>query len=77
MAGLANIIAGKYIVKEFLQHDATVSNFYEETCLWFEDYLYLENMLQNLGILKEMLSGYETSKSVAEEVLGLAEPIAT
>lgn len=69
MAGLANIIAGKYIVKEFLQNNATVSNFYKETCLWLEDYSYLETMLQNLGVLREMLSGFETSKLVAEEVL--------
>ncbi len=77
MAGLANIIAGKYIVKEFLQNNATVSNFYAETCLWFEDYLYLETMLQNLGVLREMLSGYETSKLVAEEVLSISETIIT
>ena len=68
MAGLANIIAGKYIVKEFLQKEATAKNFYEETCRWFEDANYLGTMMQNLGILKEMLSGYETSRLVAEEV---------
>lgn len=34
-AGLANIISGKDLVKEFIQHDADVENFIEETSSWF------------------------------------------
>ncbi len=34
MAGLANIIARKYLVKEFLQNDASVENFIKETLSW-------------------------------------------
>ena len=75
MAGLANIIQGRYIVKEFLQYDATANNFKKETKHWlrndspaaFTGYYYeIEN---NLKRLKDKLANYDSYELVADEVL--------
>jgi lipid-A-disaccharide synthase len=75
MAGLANIIQGRYIVKEFLQYQANTKNFKFETKLWlrkdspsaFTGYYYeIEN---NLKRLKNDLSKHNTYKLVSEEIL--------
>jgi len=83
MAGLANIIAGKYLVKEFLQYGANVDNFVNET----ENFLYddtekkswqgkLSNyyyhVKTNLELLTNQLSQHDTFKIVAKEVLAHA-----
>lgn len=77
-AGLANIIAGKYIVKEFLQYDATAENFVNETEAWlnlgetevvFSDYY--KNIKAQLLELKKILKEYDTPKIVAEEIINL------
>ncbi len=75
MAGLANIIAGEYIVPEFLQHEATAENFIKQTLKWIkndtskitytEDYDSIKKKL--LGI-KEKLTEHDTPKLVAEEI---------
>ena len=72
-AGLANIISGKDLCKEFLQFDASVHNFIEETEAWlgkddFSDYYY--QIKNNLNELKEELSGQDSAKLAASEVLG-------
>ncbi len=81
MAGLANIIARKFIVREFLQDDANADNFIKETLSWlspsyinggdleFSDYY--KQQSQELSELKSKLSGYETQKLVAEEILAM------
>jgi lipid-A-disaccharide synthase len=79
MAGLANIIAGKYIVKEFLQKKAISSNFIRETlkCLnlkkdseeLFSDYYY--KIIREFNILRDVLSDKDTPKLVAEEIMNL------
>lgn len=74
MAGLANIIQGKYIVKEFLQYEATTENFIKETKSWlrsdspnaFSRYYY--EIEANLKKLKDKISGFHTYKLVADEV---------
>ena len=75
MAGLANIIQGRYIVKEFLQYQANVRNFKLETKLWlrkdspsaFTGYYY--EIKNNLKKLKNDLSKHDTYTLVAEELI--------
>lgn len=71
LAGLANIIAGKMLVKEFLQYDASAENFVEESSAWltekgFSDYYY--KIKKDLEDFKASLSGFETAKLVAKEI---------
>lgn len=79
MAGLANIISGKYIVKEFLQKESNHKNFLKETLAFldlnpnsencFSDYYY--KVMSNFTNLKEILSELDTSKIVAEEIMSI------
>jgi len=73
MAGLANIIAGKYLVKEFLQYDANVNNFVNETLGMFgsdfgfsDQYIKIKN---NLIQFKQSLSGNDTYTLVAKAII--------
>lgn len=74
MAGLANIIQGRYIVKEFLQYAATTENFKKETKLWlrhdspavFTGYYY--EIEKNLKKLKEKLASHDSYELVAKEI---------
>ena len=75
-AGLPNIIAGKYLVKEFLQYEANSQNFVTETEKWFD---YIQNKIQlseyyfdqgrALMEFRKGLSGLETSKLVVQSIL--------
>lgn len=80
MAGLANIISGNYIIKEFLQYDANAKNFVKETEAWLyqqprEMYWtgkfsqYYHKIKTDLSELKSKLSGYNTAQLVANEIL--------
>ncbi len=80
MAGLANIIAGKYIIKEFLQYSANTKNFIKETEAWLYDQpkekhwtgkfsQYYHKIKSDLSELRSKLSGYNTARLVAEEIL--------
>jgi lipid-A-disaccharide synthase len=71
MAGLANIIAGKFIVKEFLQKDAKVENFLEETLMTFENDKYREDLIREFKIVKEKLGNYKSSELVARKLISL------
>ena len=72
-AGLANIIAGHDVVKEFLQHQATVENFVKETEAWFDetgstsDYYSL--IKANLSNLRKSFESYDSAALVADELL--------
>ena len=72
MAGLANIIAGKFIVKEFLQKDAKVENFLEETLMTLENDKYRDDLIQEFRIVKEKLGDYKSSELVARKLISLA-----
>jgi lipid-A-disaccharide synthase len=71
-AGLANIIAGHDIVKEFIQHQATVENFVKETEAWFDetgsvsDYYSL--IKANLANLRNDFTRYDSAALVANEL---------
>ncbi len=81
MAGLANIIARKYIVRELIQHDANAERFITETLSWLKpSYLeggelefsdYYQQQQAELAEIKTKLSGYETSKLVAKSLLNI------
>lgn len=71
MAGLANIIAGKFIVKEFLQEDATVENFLNETIKCLEDANYREQLISGFKLVKQKLGDYKSSELVAKKLLSI------
>ena len=64
--GLPNIIAGKSIVKELIQHDVTVENLVEEVSQILGDKVYRERMLAELTIVKEKLGQGGGSKNMAD-----------
>ena len=70
-AGLANIISGQDLVREFIQDDANVANFVEETLSWFDesDYSnYYKMMQQALQDFSQSFSKYPSYKIVSEEL---------
>lgn len=72
MAGLANIISGKYIVKEFLQYQANVGNFVNETKSWltstgFSDYYY--KIKKDLNEFNKSLAAENTFELTAKQIL--------
>jgi|688.fasta_scaffold00848_45 lipid-A-disaccharide synthase len=72
MAGLANIIAGKFIIKEFLQKDARTENFLEETLMTLENDKYRDDLIKEFKIVKEKLGDYKSSELVARKLISLA-----
>ena len=64
--GLPNIIAGKSIVKEFIQHDATADNLAKEVMLILQNKTYQQQMLLELEKVKEKLGQGGGSKNMAE-----------
>jgi lipid-A-disaccharide synthase len=72
--GLPNIIAGKRIVKELIQHDLTVEKMTEEIDRIIQDKSYRATMLNELAIVKEKLGQGGGSKNMADlaiQMLGL------
>ncbi len=66
--GICNIIAGKPIVKEFLQYDATAKNLTNEISRLFEDKSYYDNMKQELLEVREKLSESNVKTTVSQLV---------
>lgn len=69
--GLPNIIAGKAIIKEFIQHDATAEKLAEEMLRLLMDKDYADVMRENLHQVKVQLGQGGASKVMAELVLEL------
>jgi lipid-A-disaccharide synthase len=65
-AGLVNIIPGKEIVKEFIQHDAKPEAIAEEAIRLLDDKKYYESMRHELSLIREQLGGGNGSRNVAE-----------
>lgn len=71
--GLANIIADQDIVKEFIQEDATVENFINETEAWinpdgeFSDYY--QKIKSGFDEVLNIIKEYDTPKIVASEIM--------
>ena len=64
--GLPNIIAGKGIVKEFIQHEATSENLAAEVNRILTDKVYADAMRDNLSQVKAQLGEGGGSKNMAE-----------
>ena len=64
--GLVNIVPGKEIVKEFIQHDATPEKLSQETLRILDDKNYNKTMRDELAKLRELLGTGGGSKNVAE-----------
>ena len=64
--GLVNIVPGKEIVKEFIQHDATPEKLSQETLRILDDKNYNKTMRDELAKLRGLLGTGGGSKNVAE-----------
>jgi lipid-A-disaccharide synthase len=64
--GLVNIIPGKEIVKEFIQHQAKPSNIAKEALRLLGDEKYYDTMQHELSLIRRQLGGANGSKNVAK-----------
>jgi lipid-A-disaccharide synthase len=71
--GLPNIIAGKGIVKEFIQHDATAENLADEALRLLGNQAYAESMRADLQQVKQQLGQGGASKVMADLVLEMLD----
>ena len=71
--GLPNIIAGKSIVKEFIQNEATADNLAKEVILILQNKTYQQQMLLELRKVKERLGQGGGSKNMAELAVQLLQ----
>lgn len=65
---MINILAGKMIVKEFIQSDFTSENLYKESMKLLNDINYRENILNEIDEVLKVFSEYKISKS-AENII--------
>jgi lipid-A-disaccharide synthase len=73
--GLPNIVSGKCIVKELIQHQATAENLSAEVLRILTDKAYAEQMRENLQQVKQQLGQGGGSMNMAQlalEMLGLS-----
>ena len=63
---LPNIVSGKSIIAELVQHRFNVSNIVYETEKILYDSQYRNNMIKNLSGVKELLSEKYSAQEVAE-----------
>ncbi len=64
-AGIANIIAGKEICREFIQHEATPENVARELERLFSDSAYIAEMKSEMACVKEKLGERDGSATAA------------
>ncbi len=69
--GLPNIVMGKGIVKELIQHDATAENLAAEVKRILTDKAYSDEMRDNLSQVKQQLGQGGGSKNMAELALAM------
>lgn len=67
--GLPNIVSGKRIVKELIQHEATTENLSAEITRILTDTVYADEMRKNLEHVKQQLGQGGGSKNMAQLVL--------
>ncbi|MGH2569118.1 MAG: lipid-A-disaccharide synthase [Bacteroidota bacterium] len=70
--GLVNIVAGKQIVPEFIQHRASVRNLAAEAVRLLSDARAMQAMKEELSRLKALLGSHGASRRVAERILQMA-----
>jgi lipid-A-disaccharide synthase len=71
--GLVNIVAGKKIVPEFVQHAMTVENLTAAVGRILDDPAYAEGMRRDLAAIRDLLGPRGASEKVARGILALAE----
>lgn len=71
--GLVNIVAGKNIVPEFVQHALTVENLAGAIGRMLDDPAYAAAMRRDLASIRELLGPPGASEKVAQGILNLAE----
>jgi len=71
--GLPNIVAGKAIVKELIQHEATPKNLAVEVQRILSDVQYAAQMRENLSQVKKLLGQGGGSKNMAELALEMLQ----
>ncbi len=64
--GLVNIISGREVVKEFVQHQAKPANIAQETLKLLNDKKYYETIQHELSLLRQQLGDGNGSKNVAK-----------
>ncbi len=69
--GLANIMAGRRIIPELIQYDATPEKIAVEAGRFFQDADYYERTVKELNIVRQMLGPPGASERVAREVAGM------
>lgn len=69
--GLCNIVAGKKIVRELIQHDANVQNISAEIIKIMEDKIYRANMIMELQQVRHMLAPAGSSTDIANIVIDM------
>lgn len=69
---LVNIIAGKEVVPELIQHEATAKNIMEQSKRILYDERYRESMISSFKQIRERFSGRQPSQRVAEIVGDMA-----
>ncbi|TAN71367.1 MAG: lipid-A-disaccharide synthase [Methylobacter sp.] len=67
--GLPNIVSGKNIIKELIQHDATAENLSAEIMRILTDKAYADDMRENLNQVKQRLGQGGGSKNMAQLAL--------
>ncbi len=72
--GLVNIVAGKFVVQEFLQNNATVDNISREMLRITEDRDYHQQIKNDLLIVRENLGEGDGSGKMAKLVLSFLNP---
>lgn len=70
--GLVNIVAGKKIVPEYVQHAMTVENLADAIGRILDDPAYADAMRRDLAAIRELLGSPGASEKVARAVLALA-----
>jgi lipid-A-disaccharide synthase len=67
--GLPNIVSGKHIIKELIQHEATAENLSAEVMQILTDKAYADQMRENLNQVKQQLGQGGGSKNMAQLAL--------
>lgn len=67
--GLTNIVAGKQVVPELIQHDVNCGRIFEEVSKYLKDKKYYETVINELKSVSEKLGKPGASRRVAESIL--------
>lgn len=71
--GMVNLVSGREVVPELIQHDATAENIYGLIYRCFYDKAYYDKVKDDLKYVEEKLGGAGASARAAEAVIGMLE----